>query len=115
MFVEAGGAGWQDLDDFVKTIIEPSTTRVFSLVNIVGAGMTGSPEQDVSEMDPEKCAEAVRRHPDHVVGTKSAHFGGPDWESAGGAIEAARLAETIPMIDFAPKPTRSYISNITTS
>jgi dihydroorotase len=70
--------------------------------------MTGAPEQDVAEMEPEPCAEAVRRYPQHCVGTKSAHFGGPGWESAGGAIEAARLADSIAMIDFAPKPTRSY-------
>ncbi|MDP6175514.1 MAG: amidohydrolase family protein, partial [Rhodospirillales bacterium] len=30
------------------------------------------------------------------------------WESAGGAIEAARRSDSIAMIDFAPKPTRSY-------
>ena len=106
--VDTGGAGWQDLDDFVSTIIEPACTRVLAFVNIVGAGMTGGPEQDVREMDPEACAEAVGRHPRHCVGTKSAHFGGPGWESAGGAIEAARLSGSIAMIDFAPKPTRSY-------
>jgi dihydroorotase len=42
------------------------------------------------------------------VGSKTAHFGGPGWEAAGGAIEAARLSDTIAMIDFHPKPTRSY-------
>ena len=106
--VDTGGAGWKDLDDFVTSIIQPASTRVLVLVNIVGAGMTGGPEQDVREMDPGPCAEAVGRHPEHCVGTKSAHFGGPGWESAGGAIEAARLSGSIAMIDFAPKPTRSY-------
>ena len=106
--VDTGGSGWQDLDDFVATIIQPASTRVLALVNIVGAGMTGAPEQDVREMEPGPCAEAVRRHAEHCVGTKSAHFGGPGWESAGGAIEAARLSDSIAMIDFAPQPTRSY-------
>lgn len=106
--VDTGGSGWRDLDDFVTTIIEPARTRVLAFVNIVGAGMTGAPEQDVAQMAPEPCAEAVRRYPQHCVGTKSAHFGGPGWESAGGAIEAARLADSIAMIDFAPRPTRSY-------
>ena len=106
--VDTGGAGWQDLDDFVTSIIQPASTRVLVLVNIVGAGMTGGPEQDVREMEPGPCAEAVGRHPEHCVGTKSAHFGGPGWESAGGAIEAARLSGSIAMIDFAPQPTRSY-------
>ena len=106
--VDTGGAGWKDIDDFVASIIQPAATRVLALVNIVGAGMTGGPEQDVREMDPGPCAEAVGRHPGHCVGTKSAHFGGPGWESAGGAIEAARLSGSIAMIDFAPQPTRSY-------
>ncbi|MEW6751749.1 MAG: amidohydrolase/deacetylase family metallohydrolase, partial [Candidatus Latescibacterota bacterium] len=106
--VDTGGAGWRDLDAFRQTIIEPATTRVLVFLNIVGAGMTGGPEQDVGEMDPRRCAEAVSAHPGLVVGTKSAHFGGPGWESAGGAIEAARLSNTIAMVDFAPQPTRSY-------
>ncbi len=106
--VDTGGAGWRDFDDFLETIIQPSQTRVLAFINIVGAGMIGAPEQDVEEMDPKPCGEAIARYPDHIVGSKSAHFGGPGWESAGGAIEAARLSDTIAMIDFAPKPTRSY-------
>ena len=106
--VDTGGSGWKDFDEFLATIIEPSKTRVLVLLNIVGAGMTGPPEQDVEEMNPELCADVIRRNPEHIVGPKSAHFGGPGWESAGGAIEAARLSDTIAMIDFAPKPTRSY-------
>lgn len=106
--VDTGGAGWKDFEDFKKTIIEPSATRVLAFLNIVGAGMTGPPEQDVAEMDPEPCAAMVRQYPELIVGTKAAHFGGPGWESAGGAIQAARLSDTIAMIDFAPKPTRSY-------
>ena len=106
--VDTGGAGWRDLDDFLETIIRPSQTRVLAFVNIVGAGMTGAPEQDVEEMAPEPCAEVIRRHSEHIVGSKTAHFGGPGWESAGGAIEAARLSDSIAMIDFSPKPTRTY-------
>ncbi len=106
--VDTGGPGWKDIDDCIETIVKPASTRVYILVNIVGAGMTGRPEQDVSEMIPEKCAEAVQRYPEHCIGTKAAHFGGPGWESSGGAIDAARLSDSIAMIDFAPKPTRSY-------
>ena len=94
--------------DFKRTIIDPAQTRVLAFVNIVGAGMIGAPEQDVSEMDPALCAEAIEQYREHVVGAKSAHFGGPGWESAGGAIEAARQSNSIAMIDFAPQPTRSY-------
>ena len=106
--VDTGGSGWKDFDDFIKTIIEPASTRVLAFLNIVGAGMTGPPEQDTSEMEPAPCAEMIRRYPEYLVGTKAAHFGGPGWEASGGAIEAARLSDTIAMIDFAPRPTRSY-------
>ncbi len=106
--VDTGGAGWKDMADFKRTIIDPAQTRVLAFVNIVGAGMIGAPEQDVSEMDPALCATAIEQYREHVVGAKSAHFGGPGWESAGGAIEAARQSDSIAMIDFAPQPTRSY-------
>jgi len=106
--VDTGGAGWKDFEDMIATIIEPARTRVLAFINIVGAGMTGPPEQDVAEMDPRPCADMIARYPQYAVGTKAAHFGGPGWESAGGAIEAARLSDTIAMVDFAPKPTRSY-------
>ena len=106
--VDTGGAGWKDMADFKRIIIDPAQTRVLAFVNIVGAGMIGAPEQDVSEMDPALCAAAIEQYREHVVGAKSAHFGGPGWESAGGAIEAARQSDSIAMIDFAPQPTRSY-------
>lgn len=106
--VDTGGAGWKDFADFKRSIIDPAQTRVLAFVNIVGAGMTGPPEQDTREMDPTRCAAAIEQHRDCVVGAKSAHFGGPGWESAGGAIAAARQSDSIAMIDFAPQPTRSY-------
>ncbi|MDP6778306.1 MAG: amidohydrolase/deacetylase family metallohydrolase [Candidatus Latescibacteria bacterium] len=106
--LDAGSPGWKDLETFRTTIVEGSITRVLALVNIVGAGMVGKPEQDTSEMVPEACAEAVRAHREFILGVKSAHFQGPGWESAGGAIEAARLSDTFVMVDFAEKPTRTY-------
>ena len=106
--VDTGGAGWKDMADFKRTIIDPAQTRVLAFVNIVGAGMIGAPEQDVSEMDPALCAAAIEQYREHVVGAKSAHFGGPGWESASGAIKAARQSDSIAMIDFAPRPTRTY-------
>ncbi|MBI2505058.1 MAG: amidohydrolase/deacetylase family metallohydrolase [Candidatus Latescibacteria bacterium] len=106
--VDTGGAGWKDFEDFRTTIIERSRTRVLAFLNIVRDGMTGAPEQDTTQMQPEPCAEMIRRYPQYLVGSKTAHFGGPGWEAAGGAIEAARLSGTIAMIDFAPRPTRTY-------
>ena len=88
--------------------MENSQTRVLAFVNIVGAGMEGACEQDVSEMDPKSCAEMISRYPDVIVGSKTAHFSREGWAAVDGAVEAARLSGTIAMIDFAPQPTRSY-------
>ena len=106
--VDTGSSGWKDFEHFIESVMKRSQTRVLGFINIVGAGMRGAVEQDVSEMDPQLCADMVKRYPQYAVGTKSAHFGGPGWESAGGAIEAARLADSIAMIDFAPQPSRTY-------
>ncbi|MBM3265594.1 MAG: amidohydrolase family protein, partial [candidate division Zixibacteria bacterium] len=106
--VDTGGAGWKKFDHFRETIMAEAKTRVLAFVNIVGAGMEGAVEQDVSEMDPVPCAKAIEKHTDVVIGSKTAHFGGPGWEAVDGAVQAARQSGTIAMIDFAPKPTRSY-------
>ena len=79
--VDTGGAGWKDFADFKNTIIDRSTTRVLAFINIVGAGMIGPPEQDTSEMDPIPCAATIKQYREHVVGSKTAHFGGPGWEA----------------------------------
>ena len=110
--VDTGGAGYKDIADFKETIMDQSITRVLAFVNIVGAGMTGPPEQDTTDMAPIPCAAAVERYPEHIVGVKSAHFGGPGWESTGGAIEAARRADSIVMVDFSPKP-HPHVSRVT--
>ena len=106
--VDAGSSGWRGFEDLRETIIEPSCARVLAFLNIVGEGMSEPYEQDVAEMNPEPCAEAVQKHPEHVVGVKSAHYNGPGWESAGGALRASRLGDTIAMIDFEPQPSRTF-------
>ena len=106
--VDTGGAGWKKFEQFKDTIMAEARTRVLAFVNIVGAGMEGAVEQEVSEMDPEPCAKMISKYPEVIIGSKTAHFGGPGWEAVDGAVKAARLSGTLAMIDFAPKPTRSY-------
>ena len=106
--VDTGGAGWKKFELFKETVMAQSQTRVLAFLNIVGAGMEGAVEQDESEMDPEPCAEMISRHPDVIVGSKTAHFSREGWAAVDGAVHAARLSGTIAMIDFAPQPTRSY-------
>ncbi|MBB15635.1 amidohydrolase/deacetylase family metallohydrolase [Candidatus Poribacteria bacterium] len=106
--VDTGGAGWKSFEEFKNTIITKSQTRVLAFLNIVGAGMLGAVEQNISEMDPIPCAETVQKYPAYIVGIKTAHFGGPGWEAVDGAIQAGELSNTPVMIDFWPRPTRSY-------
>lgn len=106
--VDTGGPGWKSFEEFKATVVDPSRTRVLSLLNIVAPGMLGAVEQDVSEMQAEPCAEMIRAYPEIIVGSKTAHFGGPGWEAVDGAIRAAELSDTVAMIDFAPRPTRTY-------
>ncbi len=106
--VDAGSAGWKGFEDFNKTIIATSQTRVLAFLNIVGAGMGGAVEQDVSEMDPVACAETIQKYPDSIVGCKSAHFSAPTWESVDRAVKAGELSGTPVMVDCIPQPTRTY-------
>ena len=51
--VDAGGSGWKTFDEFRRTVMAQSKTRVLALLNIVGKGMVGEPyESDTEDMDP---------------------------------------------------------------
>ena len=106
--VDAGGAGYKSFEDFKNTIIDKARVRLLVLLNIVGAGMLGPVEQDVSEMRPEPCAELALQYPEIIVGIKAAHHRGPGWESVDGAVSAAELSGTVAMIDYSNHPDRSY-------
>ncbi len=106
--VDCGGAGWRTFDEFNRTIVQKSAVRVFGLLNIVGAGMVGDPEQVVADMDPEATAECINNRGDILVGVKVAHFQGPGWESVDRGVEAARLSGTFCLIDQNAKPTRPF-------
>ena len=63
--VDAGGSGWRTFDEFRRTVMTHSKTRVFALINIVGAGMVGEPaESNTEDMDSEKTAAAIARNRD---------------------------------------------------
>jgi dihydroorotase len=99
--VDAGGAGWRNIDDFRQRVIARSRTRVLAMLNIVGHGMRGGAfEQDVGDMDAAATAEAARRHAEVVVGIKTAHFGGPAWTPVERAVEAGASANVPVMVDF---------------
>lgn len=106
--VDTGGAGWKSFEAFKGTIMAKSRTRVLAFLNIVGAGMLEEHEQDLEEMAVEPCAAMIRKHPDRLIGCKTAHYQGLGWDAVDRAVEAARQSGTITMIDCWPNETRPY-------
>jgi dihydroorotase len=98
--VDAGSAGWRNLDDFRRHIAAPSKTRVLAFLNIVGKGMCGKPEQDTADMESRPAAECALRNKDLIVGIKTAHYEAPDWIGVDRAVEAGKLANMPVMVDF---------------
>jgi len=98
--VDAGGSGWRTFDEFRRTVIAHSQTRVLALLNIVGKGMIGEPyESDTEDMDPVKTADAISKNRDVIVGIKTAHFGKPGWTAIDRAVDAGRRANVPVMVD----------------
>jgi dihydroorotase len=98
--VDAGGSGWRTFDNFRRTVIANSRTRVLVLLNIVGKGMVGEPyESDTEDMDPAKTADTIMRNRDVIVGIKTAHFAKPGWTAIDRAVEAGRRAHVPVMVD----------------
>lgn len=99
--VDAGGAGWRNFRQFKEEVIDRSRTRVLAFINIVGSGMKGGPvEQDLSDMDPRLTAMRIREYPGLIVGIKTAHYRGPEWDPVDRAVEAGKLTDMPVMVDF---------------
>ena len=98
--VDAGTAGWRGFPDFRSRVIDRAHTRVLALLNIVGAGMGSGKEDDPAEMDAEAAAAMAKANADVIVGFKSAHYGGPGWESIDNAVKAGNLTNLPVMVDF---------------
>lgn len=99
--VDAGGAGWRNFDIYKRNVIDQSRTRMYSFLNIVGAGMSGGAfEQNILDMDPKLAAMTAKENKDYIVGIKLAHYVGHEWGPAERAAEAGRLADIPVMVDF---------------
>ncbi len=106
--VDAGTSGWKNFEEFKARVIDKARVRVLALLNIVGVGMDPVGEQSMNEMDARATAEMVKKYPQILVGVKTAHYRGPEWEALDRAFEAGRLADVPVMVDFQPQPTRTY-------
>jgi dihydroorotase len=98
--VDAGTAGWRTFPDFKARVIDKAQTRVLALLNIAGAGMGTGHEDDIADLDAAAAARTARANRGVIVGFKSAHYGGPGWESVDAALKAGREADMPVMVDF---------------
>ncbi len=99
--VDVGSSGWRNFEDFKDRIIDRSRTRVLAMLNIVGKGMGGGEiEQNPDDMDAKATADMAKKHPDTIVGVKTAHYRAPNWTAVDRAVEAGTLADIPVMVDF---------------
>jgi len=99
--VDAGSSGWRTFLEFKDQVIDRVRTRVLALLNIVGSGMRGGPiEQNLGDMDPKLTAMRIKEYPEVLVGVKTAHYDGPEWDPVDRAVEAGKLANVPVMVDF---------------
>ena len=121
--VDAGSSGARTFLREKHEAVDHSVVRVLAFLNIVASGMNSGKEQDVSEMDPQLCAETVEKFRDIIVGVKTAHYWTekpwdaehPPWAAVDRAEECGRLAHVPVMFDFWPRPPeRSYADLILT-
>jgi dihydroorotase len=115
--VDAGTTGWRDFAEFKREVIDRARIRVLSFVNIVGEGMGGDWEHDVSEMRPALAAAVASDYGDVTVGIKTAHYwtqtafddAHPAWAAVDRALEAGELCGKPVMVDMIPfLPERPY-------
>ena len=90
---------------------------MLAFLNIVADGMEGGTEQAVSRHGRADAArETIGKFPDVIVGVKTAHYWTekpwdaehPPWAAVDRAVECGKLAGVPVMVDFWPRPERSY-------
>lgn len=115
--VDAGTSGADTFLQEKEEVIDHSQVRVLAWLNIVSNGMQGGLEQFLGEMNPELCAKTIEQYPDIIVGVKTAHYDGgtdrtgttrPLWAGVDRALKCGELTHKPIMVDFYPRPGRSY-------
>lgn len=106
--VDPGSSGWRTFDDFKTRVIDGAKTRVLVFLNIVGHGIAGGKfENDLNDMQVEPTAALALKHKGLIVGIKSAHYAGPEWEPFIRSVEAGKLANIPVMVDFGSAKVRT--------
>jgi dihydroorotase len=115
--VDAGSAGADTFLQEKQEVIDTSKIRVLAFLNIVANGMNGDLEQSVDQMDPQLCADTIKKNAGIIVGVKTAHYWTAKpwdaehtpWAAVDAAEECGRKAGMPVMFDFWPRPPeRSY-------
>jgi dihydroorotase len=120
--VDAGTAGADTFLQEKDEVIDHANVRVLAFLNIVADGMSGGLEQTVEQMDPQLCAQTIGRFRHILVGVKTAHYwtekpwdaAHAPWVAVDQAEECGRLANVPVMVDFWPRPERTYAELILT-
>src|SRR6266567_4050224 len=115
--VDAGTAGADTFLQEKEEVIDHAKIRVLAFLNIVANGMNGGLEQTVDQMNPQLCADTIKKYGDLIVGVKTAHYWTAKpwdaehtpWAAVDAAEECGRMANVPVMFDFWPRPPeRSY-------
>jgi dihydroorotase len=114
--VDAGTSGAETFLQEKEEVIDLAKVRVLAFLNIVANGMSGGLEQSLDQMDSKLCADTIKKYPDLIVGVKTAHYWTKEawdaehvpWAAVDRAIECATVANVPLMVDFWPRPERTY-------
>jgi len=90
--VDAGSAGWANLQGYLDHVVAPARTQFLSFVHICGIGLTYGPLPELGDMryaDPERTAFMIEHFAQHCVGVKVRQGEG---QVEGNGVEPLRLA-----------------------
>ena len=107
--VDAGSSGANTFEYFKETVIDSSRVRVLAFLNIAAPGMAA--DQYPEHFNVPLAVLTARKYPGIIVGFKSAHYMGGNyeglhkpWVSVDAIEEAARLTGLPAMHDFRQRP-----------
>jgi len=115
--VDAGSHGADNFLTLKQAVMDHAKVHVLAFLNIVADGMNGGLEQDVDQMDAQRCIETIKKYPSEIVGVKTAHYWTEKpwdelhrpWTAVDRAEECGRATGLPVMMDFWPRPPeRSY-------
>ncbi|MTH47886.1 amidohydrolase/deacetylase family metallohydrolase [Intestinirhabdus alba] len=91
--IDAGSVGADDIDDFYA-LARRATTDVYALLNISRVGLIAQNElAEMANIDAGAVKEAVKRHPDFIVGLKARMSGSVVGENGIAPLERARVMQ----------------------